>query len=81
MPDGVTAACQSVLKMFRLLLQRCLLANPDSCLSMHVSVVLHQEVKGQGHAITELHCHFTVYSLLSVTAAQKGNRVPSIAYL
>lgn len=81
MPDGVTAACQSVLKMFRLLQQRCLLANPDSCLSLHVSVVLRREVKGQGHAVTELHCHFTVYCLLSITAAQTGDQVPSISLL
>lgn len=81
MPDGVTAACQAVLKMFRLLLQRCLPANPDSCLSLHVSVVLHREAKGQGHAMTELHCHFTIYCLLSITAAQTGNQIPSISLL
>lgn len=77
---NVTAACQS-LQLFRLLLQRCPLADSNSCMSLRVSIVLHwsePHVGGggskvtasvtfmvQGHAVIELHCHHNLVYSLS----------------
>lgn len=77
---SVTAACQS-LQLFRLLLQRCPLADSNSCMSLLVSIVLHwSEPHGgggvskvttsvtfmvQGHAVIELHCHHNLVYSLS----------------
>lgn len=77
MPDSMTAARQSILTLFRLLLQRCPLANPDSYVSLRVSVVLYWDKTAQGgqrsRSCNNWAALSSYYCLLSITAAQKDN--------
>lgn len=64
MLDRMTAACQSILKLVRLLLQRWPLKAVCHCVSwlFCAGIKPHREVKGQCHAINELHCNSSAYS-------------------